>query len=62
MMFHGLAQEYSNAHVVMVMVTIDLLKILCRMRLRNLMMTIMLRDMTMHMLKGGADENDGMEK
>ena len=46
----------------MVMVTINLLKILCRMRLRKLMMIIMLRDMTMHMLKGGADENDDMER
>ena len=59
MMCHGLAQEYSHAHVVMVI--IDMLKILCRMRMRNLMMIIMLRDMTMHMLRGGADENDDDE-
>ena len=58
MMCHGLAQEYSHAHVVMVI--IDMLKILCRMRLRILMVMIMLRDMTMHMLRGGADENDDM--
>ena len=45
----------------MVMVTINLLTILCRMRLRNLMVIIMLRDMTMHMLRGGADENDDDE-
>ena len=46
----------------MVMVTINLLTILCRMRLRNLMVIIMLRDMTMHMLRGGADESYGMDK
>ena len=58
-MCHGLAQEYSHARVFMVI--IDLLKILCRMRLRILMVMIMLRDMTMHMLRGGADENDDDE-
>ena len=56
----GLAQEYSHAHVVMVI--IGMLKILCRMRLPILMVMIMLRGMTMHMLRGGADENDDVEE
>ena len=47
MMCHGLAQEYSHAHVVMVV--IDLLKILRRMRLRVLIVMIIHGDMTMHM-------------
>ena len=44
----GLAQEYSHAHVVMVI--IDLLKILRRMRLRVLIVMILHGAMTMPMI------------
>ena len=46
MMCRGLPQEYSHDHVVMVVM--DLLKILRRMRLRVLIVMIIHGDMTMH--------------